>query len=208
MEGSQGLRTPLTLAVLSLAAEKPRHPYEMKSVIRERKIEQVVKMRGGSLYDAVKRLESAGLVARTGTTRVGARPERTVYTITEHGRRRMTEMLEEFLGEPVNEYPRFVAGLAHIAGVGPRTAVALLRGRADRLEAAAAAAAETLARARADLPRVVLLEDEYVDVVRGAEIDWLRSVADDIERGAVTWPPFSDDHLPEATTGKHREEAT
>lgn len=212
MERLHGLSNPLTLAVLSLVAERPRHPYEMQSVIRERRVERVVKMRGGSLYDAVKRLERAGLIERTGTARVGARPERTVYTITEPGRRRMTGMLEEFLGEPVNEYPRFVAALAHLAGVPPRTAAVLLRRRADRLEAEAEEAARALGESAPDLPRVVLLEDEYVAVMRRAEIDWLRSVAADIERGDVPWPPVptgepSSPDEPTEAAGQGREEA-
>ncbi|MBF6172863.1 PadR family transcriptional regulator [Nocardia blacklockiae] len=194
--------SPLTLAVLTLLAEKPRHPYEMKVTLRERHIAETVKMRGGSLYDTIARLERAGLLTPTETSRAGARPERTVYAITAAGRNTVRELLFEFIGEPVNEFPRFVAGLAHLAVLGPSDAAALLRRRADLLAAQSERAAKELDDVAADLPRVVLLETEYLERMRSTEIDWLRQIATDIENGRVGWPE------PESFSGTVQEERT
>ncbi|WP_459546243.1 PadR family transcriptional regulator [Nocardia sp. X0981] len=183
----RALETPLTLAVLTLLAERPRHPYDMKVAIRDRHVDSVVKMRGGSLYDAIGRLERAELVSRVGTKRAGARPERTVYRITDSGRRTLDLLLERFLAEPVNEYPRFVAALAHLPALTPAVAARLLRRRADRLRADADEADRASAATAPHLPRAVLLEAEYLRHLRGAEIDWLDHAADDIERG-MAWP--------------------
>jgi len=50
-------RTPLALAVMNLLIEQPMHPYEMKSKMKERGHDQVIKLTGGSIYDTVERLE-------------------------------------------------------------------------------------------------------------------------------------------------------
>lgn len=186
----RAVETPLTLAVLTLLAERPRHPYDMKVAIRERRVDEVVKMRGGSLYDAIGRLERADLVRRSGTAREGARPERTVYQITDAGRDTLETLLERFLAEPVDEYPRFVAALAHLPALAPADAAQLLRRRVDRLRVRAGEAARTREEKTSGLPRAVLLEAEYLEHLRTAEIDWLERTAAEIERG-MPWPDAS-----------------
>ncbi|MGX1763434.1 PadR family transcriptional regulator, partial [Streptomyces lydicus] len=119
MAASRARRTPLALAVLSLLNERPMHPYEMQALIRDRHVGRVVRMRGGSVYDAVARLAAHDLIAPTGSSRAGARPERTTFTITAAGRAELDSLLDEYLAEPVNEYPRFAAGLAHILNLTP-----------------------------------------------------------------------------------------
>ncbi|BDT87557.1 PadR family transcriptional regulator [Nocardia cyriacigeorgica] len=183
----RALRTPLTLAVLTLLAERPRHPYEMKVALRERHVEDVVKLRGGSLYDAIGRLERAELVRQVGTARAGARPERTVYEITETGRVLLRELLEEMLTEPVNEYPRFVAALAHLPALDRESAARMLRLRAERLREDHADTARMVAQHADGIPRAVLLEAEFLQHQRAAEIDWLDGVARDIDHG-MAWP--------------------
>src|SRR5205814_7427200 len=79
-------RTPLALAVMNLLMERPMHPYEMKSTMKERGHDQVIRLKGGSIYDTVERLEAGGFIKSQETSREGRRPERTVYSITEAGR--------------------------------------------------------------------------------------------------------------------------
>src|SRR5919198_2129085 len=76
----------LALAVLALVAERPMHPYEMASTLRERGKDVSIKINWGSLYTAVQNLEKHGFIDATETTRQGRRPERTVYRITDAGR--------------------------------------------------------------------------------------------------------------------------
>src|SRR5256885_7571259 len=96
-------RTPLALAVMNLLMEQPMHPYEMKSRMKERGHDQVVKIKGGSIYDTVERLEKGGFIKSQETSREGRRPERTVYAITEVGRDEITGWLAELLTQPVSE---------------------------------------------------------------------------------------------------------
>src|SRR5438876_9967919 len=86
-------RTPLALAVMNLLMERPMHPYEMKSTMKERGHDQVIRLKGGSIYDTVERLEAGGFIKSQETSREGRRPERTVYSITEAGREEFTGWL-------------------------------------------------------------------------------------------------------------------
>src|SRR5437879_12920667 len=108
-------RTPLALAVMNRLMERPMPPYEMKSTMKERGHDQVIKLTGGSIYDTVERLEEGGFIQALETSREGRRPERTAYAITEAGRDDITEWLKELLTEPRNEHPQFGSALAFCA---------------------------------------------------------------------------------------------
>src|ERR687885_1375759 len=109
-----GLRTPLALAVLNLLHERSLHPYEMQQLMRERGHDQVIKLKGGSLYSTIERLTAAGLIEPMETSREGRRPERTVYALTEAGRDELLSWLRELVREPVKEDTQFAAGLSFI----------------------------------------------------------------------------------------------
>ena len=61
--------TPLGIAVLELLHEKPMHPYEMATLMRERYVDTRVNVKAGSLYHTVERLHRNGfIVFRGGST--------------------------------------------------------------------------------------------------------------------------------------------
>src|SRR5437660_11865395 len=107
-----GLRTPLALAVLNLLFERSMHPYEMQRLMRERGINDVVKLNQGSLYATIERLAKAGLIESGETSREGRRPERTVYSLSESGRDELSLWMREMLSTPNREYPLFASVLA------------------------------------------------------------------------------------------------
>src|ERR1700683_2242161 len=76
---------PLALAVLVLLYERPMHPYEMAATLRERRKEDSIKLRYGSLYTVIELLVKAAFICAKRTSREGNRPERTVYEITAAG---------------------------------------------------------------------------------------------------------------------------
>ena len=78
---------PLALAVLSALRERPMHPYEMAATMRSQGKERSIKLNYGSLYTVVDNLAKHGLIEAMEATREGRRPERTVYRLTEAGRR-------------------------------------------------------------------------------------------------------------------------
>ncbi|HVH66074.1 MAG TPA: PadR family transcriptional regulator [Candidatus Acidoferrum sp.] len=179
-------RTPLALAVMNLLMEHPMHPYEMKAKMKERGHDQVIKIKGGSIYDTVERLEQGGFIRAQETSRDGRRPEKTVYAITEVGREEILAWLRELLAQPVNEYPQFGAALAFFACLDKDEVVRLLRLRLALLEGQAAGDEKFLKSFMGmGLPRLFLVEGEYAVAMKRAELEWVRSLIRDIEGGSL-----------------------
>ena len=179
-------RTPLALAVMNLLMERPMHPYEMKSTMKERGHDQVIRLKGGSIYDTVERLEAGGFIKSQETSREGRRPERTVYAITEAGRDEITGWLAELLTQPVNEYPQFGGALAFVATLDKDEVTRLLKVRIALLDAQIAGAEKQLKNFLGmGLPRLFLVEGEYAVAMQRAELEWVRHIVDDIQSGKL-----------------------
>src|SRR5919205_2547215 len=125
---------PLALAVMALLFERPMHPYQIVSTLRERGKHESVRFKYSSLYSVVEALQREGLILPLETRREGRRPERTVYGLTEAGRAEFLTWLRELLREPTKEYTQFAAGLSFIPALPPSEAVALLNERVQLLE--------------------------------------------------------------------------
>lgn len=202
---------PLALAVLVSLYERPMHPYEVATTLRQRNKHESVRLNYGSLYSVVESLERRGLIAPRETARAGRLPERTVYDLTDSGRIEMHDWLTDLIATPVNDYPAFEAALSFLPALPPADVVGLLRERALTLEveiAQAEAAREYVEKMR--LPRLFWVEGEYRAVLRQAELDFVHRLIADIESGSldgVDWwtaaheltgesialPPFSDE---------------
>jgi DNA-binding PadR family transcriptional regulator len=178
---------PLALAVLTQLSERPMHPYEMASTMRERGKDLTVKLNYGSLYTVVDALQRAGFIAARETERDGRRPERTVYEITEAGAAEARDWLRELLGKPVKEYPRFLAGLTFMPVLPPEEVMDLLRERNAHLEEEIRSIKSDLRLARTGsqshppLPRLFVIEGEYVLAMREAELRWVGKLIHDLE---------------------------
>jgi DNA-binding PadR family transcriptional regulator len=195
-------RTPLALAVMTLLMERPMHPYEMKSKMKERGHDQVIRLKGGSIYDTVERLEEGGFITSQAPSREGRRPERTVYAITETGREEITAWMREMLAQPVNDYPQFAAALAFLAVLHKDEVVRLLRARTALLESQIARnekGLEDLQKTQG-IPRLFLVEAEYGVVVSRAEVEWVRSLIRDIEDGTL-WITHEEMHAVDVRLG-------
>jgi DNA-binding PadR family transcriptional regulator len=177
---------PLALAVLVCLAEKPRHPYEIATTLRQRHKHETVRLNYGSLYGVVESLERRGLIEALETRRSGRLPERTVYRLTDSGKIEVHDWLTELLSTPVNDYPAFQAALSFLPALPPDDAVMLLHERAHHLKAELAQAAATRELAqKAGLPRLFWVEAEFGGVLRGAELGYVRQLIADIESGAL-----------------------
>jgi DNA-binding PadR family transcriptional regulator len=124
---------PLALAVLALVFERPMHPYEMAATLKQRRKEDSIKLRYGSLYSVIDLLVARGLIVAREISRTGRRPERTVYELTTAGFDMLRDWMRDLLRDPVKEFPQFEAGLCLLPVLPPEEAVALLRDRALRL---------------------------------------------------------------------------
>ena len=178
---------PLALAVLACLYERPMHPYEIASTLRERHKDESIKLNYGSLYSVVESLKSHTLISDHETERHGNRPERTVYQITDAGRLELIDWLSELLCRPVKEFTRFEAGLSLMPVLPPKDVVALLEERCRRLveELEQYRALRKLYSGGARVPRLFLIEAEYRMTLREAELQWTRELIADISSGSL-----------------------
>jgi DNA-binding PadR family transcriptional regulator len=182
--GKRKVSNPLALAVLTLLAEKPMHPYEMSSTLRERAKEQSIKLNYGSLYSVVDALVRHRLIEVRETVREGRRPERTIYAITDAGSIEYVDWLSELLAIPVKEYLQFEAALSLMPALAPDDVLRLLEVRRIRLDAEISANEGILAgMAEHGMPFLWSIEVDYQQVLRRAERDFVQSTIDRIRKG-------------------------
>src|SRR5262245_60362256 len=170
-------RSPLWMVVLALVSEEPMHPYRMQALIKERGKDQIANVaQRNSVYQTIAALRRAGLIRVRETSREERRPERTVYEATEDGRQTLLIWMRTALSTLAREFPDFPAALSLAAGLKPKEVCRLMESRAVALE-------KRLAELQAPipgLPRLFLLESEYMAAVVSAEIKWLRALIKDL----------------------------
>ncbi len=184
------LRTPLALSILALLRVQAMHPYEMKRLMREWSIDEIVRLRGGSLYSTINRLMAAGLIAIVDVRREGRRPERSTYRLTGAGRAHLAEWMRDLIVEPVDEYPWFGSVVVFATLLTADEFRDLFVERAARLATQVVGEdfpERTTATGEA-IPRAFQLGHEYAHAMRRAELGWVRQVIDDIDEGRFVWP--------------------
>ncbi|MFL6122264.1 PadR family transcriptional regulator [Actinophytocola sp.] len=181
--------TPLAMAVLELLHERDMHPYEMTQLMRERRVDLRVKLRPGSLYHTVERLEGQGIIEVVGTQRQGRRPERTVYALTEAGRDVFVEQARAMLATPAQEYPQYPVALSAANELDQDDALAQLRTRVLALRARIAADQVIIDhRLTRHLPKMYWIEFDFTHHQRQAELAWTERLVEDLESGRIPWP--------------------
>ncbi|HEV2027757.1 MAG TPA: PadR family transcriptional regulator [Candidatus Dormibacteraeota bacterium] len=188
-------KTTLTLAVLELLSEAPMHPYELKQKMHERGIERAIPSKAASIYDTVERLTRAGFIEPVVTNREGRRPERTIYQLTSAGADELDSWLRQLLEEPSREFPRFTAALMFLGALRRKEeAIKVLERRAAAFEAQIASSDAIIRDLPVDLPRLFVIEEEYAQAMRRAELEWLRRTIAELKDGSLEWPKMIEGH--------------
>ncbi|WP_410607436.1 PadR family transcriptional regulator [Amycolatopsis sp. lyj-109] len=175
----------LGLAVLSVVLERPMHPYEMATVLKQRGKDADMPIKWGSLYTVVTNLEKHGFLEAVESVKDGGRPERTVYRITPAGREEFEDWVRELVGTVDREPPRFKAGLSMIGVLGPDQAISRLRERLAQLGERAEAHRAALEQLRPLMPRLFLVEVEYDLAMTEAEARWVHGFLEELTTGAL-----------------------
>jgi len=180
--------SPSGLTVLALLSAGPLHPYGMRRLIKAWGKSDVVNIgQRANLYKTIRRLHEAGLIAVRQTERAQQYPERTVYELTEEGRRTGLRWLRDMLAAPRSEYPAFPAALSFAMVLDPGELADELTRRLAAIQARLAQLDSELQDYRETVPRIALIETEYQHAVLHAEARWLHSVIDDLKSGKLTW---------------------
>lgn len=178
----------LGLVALGLLTEGPRHPYDMYQELMRRREDVIVKIRPGTLYHAIARLERFNFVQAVGTERDGNRPERTTYRITTDGRVVLGDLVGQQLAHPQNEYPNFPVALAQSGRLPKAEVLAHLRYRLSVLErdiAAMRTAYDTLIAT--GKPARYFIDIDYLISAKDAEIAWLTRTIEAVDGGQLEW---------------------
>jgi DNA-binding PadR family transcriptional regulator len=180
--------SPLALSILTLLDERPMHPYEMASTMRDRHQDMFIRLNFGTLYHTVEVLERDGWIVPIEREKEGRRPERTIYKLTESGRDVLLRWLSQLLSKPMREYPHFVAGLMFMHHLGADQAATNLQERTASLDAQIAKLAHILTELRArGLTRLSLIEVEHKIAMLEAERNWVRKLEKEITEGKLEW---------------------
>lgn len=181
--------TPLAMAILELLHEKPMHPYEMTQLMRQRRVDYRVKLRPGSLYHTVERLDAQDLIEVVDTQRQGRRPERTVYALTEQGRDTFADQARDMLAAPAPEYPQYLVALSAASELAQDDAIDQLKLRVISLKARIASdKVVTEQLQERGLPRMYWIDYVFANHQRQSELDWTEQLIGDLESGRIAWP--------------------
>lgn len=186
-------RSTLALAVLSMLMEAEQlqqqalHPYRMQRLIKDRGKDEVVNVgQRASLYRTIERLHRSQLIRVVASNRANKRPERTLYELTDEGRRVWREWMLDALETPVRPYSEFPAAIAFIPLLEPDEVLEQLELRQEKLvselERIRAIVAETT-----EIGRLFALEMECLQATTAAELEWVGSIIGDLRSGSVTW---------------------
>lgn len=202
-------RSPIALAVLALLHEGPMHTYRMQRLIKDRGKDQVINVeQRASLYQTINQLLRAGLITLWETARQAGFPERTVYKLTEKGHETAVEWLREMLSTPAQEFPEFPAAVSLLPLLTPEEAIEQMAIRESKLVKQIAAIDREIADTIVTLPRLFLLESEYLRNMLDAELMWVHGILSDLRSGQITWtqdwmhpsePPKTDESLAESS---------
>lgn len=186
-------RSTLALAVLCLLGEVEQqaggalHPYRMQQLIKARGKDEVVNVgQRASLYRTIDRLRRSGLIEAQAAIRDAKRPERTMYSLTPEGRRVWREWILDALATPTRDFPEFPAAIAFIPLLTPAEVLSQLEKRQLLLERELTRIETEITTAHA-IPRLFVLEMEYLHAATSSELEWVSAVIKDLRSGDITW---------------------
>jgi len=187
-EKKQFQRSTVALAILAMLLEEPMHPYRMQQLLKERGKYDVVNVRQrASIYQTIDRLLRHSLIEIIETKKEEGRPDRTIYGITEEGRKTASDWMKAMLAVPAQEFPEFPAALSFMPILIPEEALMAMEKRVKAIKGILADIDAQLQDARQNLPRVVLLDLEFKQAVYMAEARWIESLIEDIREKNVNW---------------------
>jgi DNA-binding PadR family transcriptional regulator len=180
--------SPLALSILALLDGRAMHPYELASTMRDRHYDEFVRLNFGSLYHTVEALERDGWIAHGEREKEGRRPERTIYRLTDSGRRLLRQVIGEIVSQPRREYPHFAAGLMHLHHLGAAEASQHLNLRIEALGMKVQKLTGIMNGLREEgVSRLALIELEHKIAMLEAERTWVREIAREVSDGRLEW---------------------
>lgn len=175
------LANPLVLPLLGLLVESPAHPYELTARLNERY--PSLPTQRSSVTTLVQSLAAAGLVRAQRAVRVGKRPRRKVYELTEEGVAEFRTRVAAQLEEAPAASTRFTLALAYVGILTPRQAAAVLGRRLTRCRGER----DTVPPLPDGMPELHMIEGDYWKAILATECDWLEAFIHRIKTRDIAW---------------------
>lgn len=171
------------MVILGLLKNKPLYGYELKHIIEEHMGDWTT-IAFGSIYFALAKLKEERLVEITAEEKKGNRPSRTVYRITDAGRKEFLRLLREQWGNPEWKTYDFDLGLFFSDELPREERIALLRKKIAAMEGILghleSHRGETVHRP--EVPRVARAIFDHSAAHAEAELTWLRNLLQGLEK--------------------------
>ena len=173
------------LLILGVLHRGDFHPYEIKRRLQAAMVECYIDVDVGTLYYAVRQLEKDGLISAVAEERVARGGVRTIYRITDEGRRQFRDGLHEQIDAegPVSRTLYGVLLFLHLAD--PEVAKDSLRRRIARLDDLIL----KLGPIRKELAPVTSTGGEHllrhIEKQRALDRTWLKALLADIEANGI-----------------------
>ncbi len=173
------------LVILGLLRERPLYGYEIKHIIEDR-MGDWTNIAFGSIYYALDKLEEDGLIEQVATEQQGSRPSRTVYAITEEGRKAFLQLLREVWQDVERHYYTFDIGLTYMEALPGEEVRQYLRRRIATLESILQHIEEHREEQLAleEVPRLAAAVFDHGLAHYRAELAWTRDLLEKVEQGA------------------------
>jgi DNA-binding PadR family transcriptional regulator len=187
----------------TLAAQGPVHGHEIRRLAERIDIENWSDAQVGSIYNALRRLESEGLIEAVRTEQQGRRPTRTIYTLTTPGREELASLQDKLLYDiTLPSDPFDIALWVCASQPGQDLAAAIDRRRKSLRELSDSLADERTRLTKAGyLPTVGELLFRHGELRIEAELRWHEELREKLPRLTPSPPPASQ---PQAPTPPHR----
>ena len=180
-------RSSLSVILLGMLFEGPMHAYRMQKSIKQRGVDKIVNVRRrASVYQALRQLLCMGLIEVHETVQAEKRPDTVVYAITDRGREMALAWLPKMLATIGADFPKFPAAVSLLTMLSPDDARKQFEFRADAVRKELnRLVAEKLAAG--ELPRLSLINNEYLSAMLKAELAWIQIIIADLASGSFAW---------------------
>lgn len=108
--------SPINLVILGFIMDKPMNPYELTKQIKNYRIDEMVKISIPAIYKNIIKLHEKGYVTAQ-IVRTNDTNEKTVYSMTQSGRKYFMQLMQKFALDKVNfnfDFNAFIVHLNHV----------------------------------------------------------------------------------------------
>lgn len=172
------------LVLLGLLKEKPLYGYELKQIIEEH-MGDWTNIAFGSIYFALAKLNEDGFVEKLSEEKVGNRPSRSIYKITEKGEKEFISLLRETWQKFDRTYYALDIALAFSKALSKNEIKEFINNRINKLEELLNHLYEHKKEQliRKEVPKTAKAVFSHTEYHINAELNWLKELLKDIENG-------------------------